>query len=185
MRAGNATSSQSKRNDPFADCRIGPYQPFRAGALLLNIPTSVCRRHLPRKGQSCLLAIERELTQSLLLPAGRTLRLGRHLRIGLRKPELPLRWSLRLRAIPCTVPCQGFHFPTIGASHHPLRPKVCHLLSRGCFVKKNLDNCGAWGPELLKKVVWRGISVTGMIGEPRRRSKDVKRLRRLRRQFAL
>src|SRR5512132_2909236 len=63
-----------------------------SGALLLNIPTSVCRRHLPRKGQSCLLAIERELTQSLLLPAGRTLRLGRHLRIGLRKPELPLRW---------------------------------------------------------------------------------------------
>src|SRR6266568_877696 len=39
-----------------------------SGALLLNIPTSVCRRHLLRKGQSCLLAIERELTQSLLLP---------------------------------------------------------------------------------------------------------------------
>src|SRR6516164_9676382 len=39
-----------------------------SGALLLNIPTSVCRRHLLRKGQSCLLAIERELTLSLLLP---------------------------------------------------------------------------------------------------------------------
>ena len=23
-----------------------------------------------------------------------------------------------MRAIPCTVPCQGFHFPTIRASHH-------------------------------------------------------------------
>src|SRR5215472_5585886 len=39
-----------------------------SGALLLNIPTSVCRRHLLRKGQSCLLAIGRELTLSLLLP---------------------------------------------------------------------------------------------------------------------
>ena len=39
--------------------------------------------------------------------------------IGLRKAELPLRWSLRLRVIPCRVPCQGFRFPTIHASHHP------------------------------------------------------------------
>src|SRR5262249_56455232 len=39
--------------------------------------------------------------------------------IGLRKPELPLRWSLRLRVIRCTVPCQGFRFPTDHASHHP------------------------------------------------------------------
>src|SRR5215831_15065957 len=52
----------------------------------------------------------------------RALRLGCRLRIGLRKPELPLRWSLQVRAIPCTVPCQGFHFLTIRASQHPLRP---------------------------------------------------------------
>src|SRR5260221_1835706 len=63
-----------------------------SGALLLNIPTSVCRRHLLRKGQSCLLAIERE---------GRTLRLGRHLRIGLRKTELSPRGRRRLPAILC------------------------------------------------------------------------------------
>src|SRR5947208_4312484 len=52
-----------------------------SGALLLNIPTSVCPRHFPRKGQSCLLRIEREVTQRLILPAGGTLRLGRHSRI--------------------------------------------------------------------------------------------------------
>src|SRR6516162_7594122 len=36
-----------------------------SGALLLNIPTPVCSRHLLQKGQSCLLAIERELTPNL------------------------------------------------------------------------------------------------------------------------
>src|SRR5262249_26982018 len=80
----------------------------------------------------------------------RALRLGCRLRIGLRKPELPLRWSLRLRAIPCTVPCQVFHFPTIRASHHPFDLKSAISLSRDCFVKKNSDNCRAWGRELLK-----------------------------------
>src|SRR5262245_50544550 len=39
-----------------------------SGALLLNMSISVFRRHSLRKGQSCRLAIERELTQSLLLP---------------------------------------------------------------------------------------------------------------------
>src|SRR5262249_27457258 len=58
-----------------------------SGTLLLNMSISVFHRHSLRKGQSCRLAIERELTQSLLLPAGRTLRLGRHVRIGLRKAE--------------------------------------------------------------------------------------------------
>src|SRR6266700_4455581 len=41
-----------------------------SGALLLNMTTSVFRRHSLRKGQSGLLAIERELTQSLWLPRG-------------------------------------------------------------------------------------------------------------------
>jgi hypothetical protein len=58
------------------------------------------------------------------------------LRIGLRKPELPLRWSLRLRAIPCTVPCQGFHFPTFRASHHAFDLESAISLSGGCFVKE-------------------------------------------------
>src|SRR5262249_4802840 len=39
-----------------------------SGPFLLNISISVFRRHSLRKGQSCRLAIERELTQSLLLP---------------------------------------------------------------------------------------------------------------------
>src|SRR5262249_23485711 len=61
-----------------------------SGALLLNIPTSVCRRHLLRRGQSCLLAIERELTQSLLLPRREDPQVRTpFLRIGLRKTELP------------------------------------------------------------------------------------------------
>src|SRR6516225_4666627 len=69
------------------------------------------RRHAVQKGpKGCRVANQRKQ---------RTLRLGCRLRIGLRKPERPLRWSLRLRAIPCTVPCQVFHFPTIRASHHP------------------------------------------------------------------
>src|SRR5262249_39560327 len=36
--------------------------------LLLNMPIPVSHRHSRRKGQSCRLAIERELTQSLLPP---------------------------------------------------------------------------------------------------------------------
>jgi hypothetical protein len=56
-----------------------------------------------------------------------------------------------LRAIPCTVPCQGFHFPTFRASHHAFDLESAISLSRGCFVKKNWDNCGAWGRELSKK----------------------------------
>src|SRR5262247_3945461 len=39
-----------------------------SGALLLNMSISVFRRHSLRKGQSCRLAIARELTPSLLLP---------------------------------------------------------------------------------------------------------------------
>src|SRR5262245_34960024 len=58
-----------------------------SGALLLNMSISVFRRHSLRKGQSCRLATERELTQTFYSPAGRTLRLGRHVRIGLRKAE--------------------------------------------------------------------------------------------------
>jgi hypothetical protein len=80
------------------------------------------------------------------------------LRIGLRKPELRLRWSLRLRAIPCTVPCQGIHFPTIRASHHPFDLEPAISLSRDCFVKKNWDNCRAARRGLLKnssRVVFR------------------------------
>jgi hypothetical protein len=38
--------------------------------LLLNMSTSVFRRHSLREGQSCLLAIARELTQSLFSPHG-------------------------------------------------------------------------------------------------------------------
>src|SRR5215470_5353663 len=59
-----------------------------SGTLLLNMSISVFRRHSLRKGQSCRLAIERELTQrAFYSPAGRTLRLGRHVRIGLCKAE--------------------------------------------------------------------------------------------------
>jgi hypothetical protein len=82
---------------------------------------------------------------------GRTLRLGGHLRIGLRKPELPLRWSLRLRAIPCTVPCQGFHFPTIGASHHPLLPKICHLPVPRLFCEEKFGQLWSMGDLTSKK----------------------------------
>src|SRR5919201_6854540 len=43
-------------------------------------------------------------------PRGGPSGLGRHLRIGLRKADLPPRWSRRLPAILCTEPCQGFDF---------------------------------------------------------------------------
>src|SRR6266403_5046497 len=39
-----------------------------SSALLLNMSTSVFRQPFTAEGQSCLLAIERELTQSFLLP---------------------------------------------------------------------------------------------------------------------
>ena len=101
------------------------------------------RRHAVQKGpKGCRAATSRKR---------RAFKLRCRLRIGLRKPELPLRWSLRVRAIPCTVPCQGFHFPTIRASHHhPYDVKSAISVPR-LFVKKNSDNCGAWGRELSKK----------------------------------
>src|SRR5215472_3325112 len=72
------------------------------------------RRHAVQKGpKGCRAATSRKR---------RAFKLRCRLRIRLRKPELPLRWSLRVRAIPCTVPCQGFHFLPIRASQHPLRP---------------------------------------------------------------
>ena len=91
----------------------------------------------------------------------RILTLGCRLRIGLRKPELPLRWSLRLRAIPCTVPCQGFHFPTFRASHHAFDLESAISLSRGCFVKEKLGQLWSMGTRTVQKVVWCSISVTG------------------------
>src|SRR5262245_50177781 len=66
--------------------------------------------------------------EPLTPPARRTLRLGRHVRIGLCKTELPLR-SRRLPAILCTEPCQEFDFPTIRAS----APGPLYT----CFVKKD------------------------------------------------
>src|SRR5215475_14676565 len=108
-----------------------------SGALLLNMSISVFRRHLLRRGQSCLLAIERELTQSLLLPRREDPQVRTpFLRIGLRKTELPQRGRRRLSAILCT--------------EHPPRfthPQRCVQL---CFVKKNWDNCGAARRELSK-----------------------------------
>jgi hypothetical protein len=88
------------------------------------------------------------------------------LRIGLRKPELPLRWSLRLRAIPCTVPCQGFHFPTFRALHHPFDLGSAISLSRGRFVKEKSGQLWSMGTRTFQKVVWCSISVTGIIGSP-------------------
>jgi hypothetical protein len=83
-----------------------------SGALLLkNIVHLRFRRHAVQKGpKGCRAATSRKRM---------AFKLGCRLRIGLRKPELPLRWSLRVRAIPCTVPCQGFHFPKIRALHRP------------------------------------------------------------------
>jgi hypothetical protein len=83
-----------------------------------------------------------------------------------------------LRAIPCTVPCQGFHFPTIRASHHPFDFESAISLSRNCFVKKNWDNCRAWGRERSKsRLVWHFGHRNNR--KPRHRSKDIKRLQRL------
>src|SRR6516165_4142435 len=107
-----------------------------SGALLLNIPTSVCRRHLLGKGQASLPPFGRELPLTLYSPEGRTLRLGPHLRIGLRKTELPPRGRRRLSAILCT--------------EHPPRFTHRHRCVQLCFVKKNWDNCGAARRELLK-----------------------------------
>jgi hypothetical protein len=93
--------------------------------LLLNMSTSRFPPAFTAKRQRGLLAVARELTQSLLLPPrGGPSGLGRHLRIGLRKTCHP-RWSRRLPAILCTEPCQGFDFPTIWAS----APVLCPLLS--------------------------------------------------------
>jgi hypothetical protein len=81
----------------------------------------------------------------------------RHLRIGLRKSELPPRWNLRLRAIPCRAPCRGFRFPTIRASHHPLDYLA---LCRDCCVKRIGDNCGACDAILQKSsgVAFRSLN---------------------------
>src|SRR6266478_9286992 len=86
------------------------------------------RRHAVQEGpKGCRTATSRKR---------RAFRLGCRLRIGLRKPELPLRWSPRVRAIPCTVPCQGFHFPTIRASHHPFELACAISLSAAVLCRR-------------------------------------------------
>src|SRR6516225_7895754 len=88
---------------------------YFSSALLLNMPTSVFRRHSPR-GQSCLLAIRARAYAEPFTPRREDPQARTHLRIGLRKTELPPRWRRRMRAILCAEPCQGFDFPTIPAS---------------------------------------------------------------------
>ena len=87
-----------------------------SGALLLNMSISVFRRHSLRKGQSCRLAIERELTQSLLLPRREDPQVRTPCENRTAQSRMPPRWSLRLRAIPRPAPCREFRFPTICAS---------------------------------------------------------------------
>src|SRR5262245_60686130 len=87
-----------------------------SGALLLNMSISVFRRHSLRKGQSCLLAIARELTQRLLLPRREDPQVRTPFANRTAQSRMPPRWSLRLRAIPRTEPCQEFRFLTICAS---------------------------------------------------------------------
>jgi hypothetical protein len=83
------------------------------------------RRHAVQKGpKGCRTATSRKR---------RAFKLGCRLRVGLRKLELPLRWSLRVRAIPCTVPCQGFHFLTMRASQPHFDLKSAISLSRDCL----------------------------------------------------
>src|SRR6266481_4023678 len=99
-----------------------------SGALLLkNMSISVFAGMQCRKGQKAV---------ALRPAATRAFKLGCRLRVGLRKPELPLRWSLRVRAIPCTVPCQGFHFPTIRASHHPFELACAISLSAAVLCRR-------------------------------------------------
>src|SRR5215831_689809 len=87
-----------------------------SGALLLNMSISVFRRHSLRKGQSCRLAIERELTQSLLLPRREDPQVRTPFANRTAQSRMPPRWSLRLRAIPRPEPCQEFHVLTVCAS---------------------------------------------------------------------
>src|SRR5499427_864756 len=87
-----------------------------SGALLLNMSISVFHRHSLRKGQSCRLAIERERTQSLLLPRREDPQVRMPCENRTAQSRMPPRWSLRLRAIPPTEPCQEFRFLPICAS---------------------------------------------------------------------
>src|SRR5262249_35675749 len=69
-------------------------------ALLLNMSISVFRRHSLRKGQSCRLAIARELTPSLLLPPRED-------------PQVRTPFANRLRKAEChrdgAYDCEPFH----------------------------------------------------------------------------
>jgi hypothetical protein len=84
-----------------------------------------------------------------------------------------------VRAIPCTVPRQGFHFPMIRPSHHhPYDVKSAISLSRDCFEEK-FGQLWSMGTRTFQKVVWCSISVTRMIGSPaaiRKMSSASKRL---------
>src|SRR5262249_36868056 len=75
-------------------------------------------------------------------------------------------------------PVSGFSFPHDSPIAPPLRPKVCHPPVPRLFVKKNWDNCGAWGPKLLKKS--SSVAFQSQECSEARRSKDIKRLQRLR-----
>jgi hypothetical protein len=120
-----------------------------SGALLLNISTSVSANiHC---GKSCLSAIEHKLTQSFHSPAGRTLRLGRHLRIDCTEQNCHHNGAYDCE--PFRVRSRVRHFTSQGFAHRH------RLLCSSQFVKKNWENCGAEERKLLK-VFGCSISVT-------------------------
>src|SRR6266496_2129445 len=114
-----------------------------------------------RKGQSCLLAIARELTQSLYSPRGED-------------PQVRTTFENRTaqnRPAPTmeqTIASHSMH----GAVSGIRLPNDLRIGTGSCvhtfFVKKDWDNCGAVGREFLIKV-YCSICVTGRSGACRAR----------------
>src|SRR6266566_10142165 len=107
-----------------------------SGALLLkNMSTSVLAGMQCRKGQKAVVPRPAQAEGSQVRMPSEN---------GTAQTRTATTMEPRLRAIPCTVPYQGVHFPTIRASHHPFDLKSAISLSLDCFVKKNSDNFRAW-----------------------------------------
>src|SRR5262249_262693 len=140
-----------------------------SGALLLNMSTSVFRRHSLRKGQSCRLAIARELTQSLLLPRREDPQVRTPLRIGLRKQNATT-----------MEPTIASH-STSGAVSGISRPDDLCVGTGSCiysYCEEKLRQLCAARRKLLKKVGECSISITERSGACRPRFGPIARARR-------
>src|SRR6516164_756961 len=140
-----------------------------SGALLLNMSTSVFRRHFTAEGQSCNLATERELRQSLLLPR----REDPQVRTPFENRTAQSRTATTMEP---TIASHSTYGAVSGISL-PDDLRIGTSYAYSCCEEKLRQLCAA-ERKLPKKVVECSISITERSGACRPRSEPIARARR-------